>query len=56
MPAGESIFVISPSNYDSAITLQGGRRSVNIEKFIFAYVNNMYKLHVDLQTVKNTTL
>ena len=56
MPAGESIFVISPSDYDSTITLQVGRRSVNIEKFIFAYVNYMHKLHVDLQTVKNTTL
>ena len=56
MPAEESTFVISPSDYDSAIALQVGRRSVNIEKFIFAYVNNMHKLHVDLQTVKNTTL
>ena len=56
MPAEESTFVISPSDYDSTITLQVGRRSVNIEKFIFAYVNNMHKLHVDLQTVKNTTL
>ena len=32
------MFVGSPSNYDSAITLQGGHRMGNIEKLISAYV------------------